>query len=34
MRRLAEDPDLTRETLEARLGLDPLENRDPQMTLF
>lgn len=34
LRRLAEDLDLKRDTLEARLGLDPLENHDPQMSLF
>ncbi|MDI6694778.1 MAG: hypothetical protein QME21_07015 [Anaerolineales bacterium] len=34
VRRLAEDPLLNRENLEAMLGLDPLENRDPQMTLL
>lgn len=34
VRRLAEDPLLTRDNLEAQLALDPLENRDPQMTLL
>ena len=34
VRRLAEDPLLSRETLETMLDLDPLENRDPQMTLL
>lgn len=34
VRRLAEDPTLSRENLEAMLDLDPLENRDPQMALL
>lgn len=34
LRRLAEDPLLTRANFEAQLELDPLENNDPQMTLL
>lgn len=34
LRRLAEDPDLDREALETRLGIDPVEYDDPQLPLL
>lgn len=34
VRRLAEDPNLDRQNFEALLALDPLENRDPQLSLL
>lgn len=34
LRRLLVDPLLSRETFESRLDLDPLENKDPQMSLL